>query len=68
MFAKLQKLGATILTKGGKPATLPRLNARTETTPVTDAMKQRIYQIAVRDVELYIRGTEYAERLIRDNA
>jgi hypothetical protein len=46
---------------------LPQMNVRTEKVAVTDAMKERIYEIAVEDVDLYIRGCARAEELMRQN-
>ena len=44
---------------------LPRMNARIQKVDVTQAMRERIYEIASEDVELYIRGCARAEELMR---
>ena len=44
---------------------LPQLNVRTTKLEVTQAMKEKIFAIAAEDVDLYVRGCSYAERLIR---
>lgn len=46
---------------------LPELNVRKRTFPVTQAIRQRIYEIAKPDVDLYIRGCERAQQLIRES-
>ncbi|HLY34989.1 MAG TPA: hypothetical protein VKQ07_10690, partial [Jatrophihabitantaceae bacterium] len=47
---------------------LPQLNVRTAKLDVTQAMKEKIFEVAAEDVDLYVRGCHYAERLIRDNS
>lgn len=45
---------------------VPLMNVRTQKLPVTQAMKERIYDIANTDVDLYIRGCARAEKLIHE--
>lgn len=44
---------------------LPTMNARTEKLAVSDAQRQKVYTTAAEDVDLYRRGTERAQSLIR---
>jgi hypothetical protein len=44
---------------------LPTLNARTEKLSVTQAQREKVYEIAAEDVDLYRRGSERAQALIR---
>lgn len=44
---------------------LPTINARTEKVEVTPAQKAAIYEIAAEDIEVYRRGAERAEELVR---
>ena len=52
----------------GTPAdgALPTMNARTEKLPVTQAQRERVYAAAAEDVDLYQRGVERAQALIRE--
>ena len=52
----------------GTPAdgALPTINARTEKLPVTQAQRERVYAAAAEDVDLYQRGVERAQALIRE--
>lgn len=45
---------------------LPTMNARTEKVPVTQAQREKVYAAAAEDVDLYRRGTERAQALIRE--
>lgn len=44
---------------------LPTINARTDKVPVTQAQREKVYAIAAEDVDLYRRGAERAEALVR---
>jgi len=52
----------------GTPAdgALPTINARTEKVEVTQAQREKVYAIAAEDVDVYRRGAERAEALIRE--
>jgi hypothetical protein len=44
---------------------IPRMNVRPEKVPVTQAMREAIYDAAPEDVDIYVRGCEYATTLLR---
>lgn len=50
---------------GGKA---PQMNVRTQKVPVTEAMRQQIFNIAGEDVDLYIRGCARAKQLMQEAA
>lgn len=45
---------------------VPQINVHTRTVNVTQAMREKIYAIASEDVDLYVRGCERAEALMRE--
>jgi hypothetical protein len=45
---------------------LPKINARSDKLPVTQAQREKVYAAAEEDVVLYRRGTERAQALIRE--
>jgi len=47
-------------------STIPVINARTEKLAVTEAQREKVYELAAEDVDLYRRGSERAHALIRD--
>lgn len=52
-------------TPSGAARTVPVMNARTEKVSVTQAQREKVYEVAAEDVEVYRRGTDRAQALIR---
>jgi hypothetical protein len=47
---------------------LPSLNARTDKVEVSQAQREKIYSVAYEDVDVYVRGCERAQALIKQAA